>query len=74
MEISLRRKIYECNRHDWLGLVTKIGGGVEDEDGAWGGDESGCGGLFCVADGGGLAALESAEGDGAVRQGVGFRE
>ena len=28
----------------------------------------------CVADGGGLAALESAEGDGAVRQGVGFRE
>jgi hypothetical protein len=30
--------------------------------------------LFCVADGGGLAALESAEGHGAVMQGVGFRE
>jgi hypothetical protein len=30
--------------------------------------------LFSVADGGGLAALESTHGDGALRQVVGFRE
>ena len=40
--------------------------GLKAEDAAWGGDESGGGGLFCAADGGGVAALESAEGDGAL--------
>jgi hypothetical protein len=50
------------------------GVGTEDEGAAWGGDESGGGSLFSVADGGGLAALESAQGDGALRHGVGFRE
>jgi hypothetical protein len=50
------------------------GVGAEDEDAAWGGDESGGWGLFCVADGGGLAALEFAESNGALRQGVGCRE
>ena len=40
--------------------------GLKIEDAAWSGDESGGWGLFCVADGGGLAALESAEGDGAL--------
>jgi hypothetical protein len=45
------------------------GGGdwVEVEDAAWSGDEFGCGGLFCASDGRGLASLESAEGDDALK-------
>ena len=49
-----------------LAGATGCGGGIEDEDAAWGGDEFWGGGLFCAADGGGVAALESAEGDGAL--------
>ena len=42
------------------GRGCRGGAGTEVEDAAWSGDEFWGGSLFCVADGGGLAALESA--------------
>lgn len=50
-----------------------VGRGMQAEDVARAGDESWGRSLFCAAHGGGVAALEPAEGDGALRQGAGFR-
>jgi uncharacterized membrane protein YeiH len=57
---------------DVYGAGGSGGGGdwLEIEDEARSGDECGRGGLFCVANGGGVAALEPAEGVGACEPDV----